>query len=72
MLIFTVEELENRGIPYKQKSQFTYNGKLFTKSTSFSLSFRQIAVDLYKNYLNSGIFCMLVESPDYLTICRQR
>jgi hypothetical protein len=72
MLVFTVEELENRGIPYKQKSQFTYNGKQFTKSTSFSHSVRQTALDLYKSYLNSGVFCMLVESPDYLTICRQR
>lgn len=72
MLLFTVEELERRGIPYSQKSQFVFQGRNFTKSTSFSQSIRQKAIDLYKSYLNSGTFCMLVESPDYLTICRQR
>jgi hypothetical protein len=72
MLLFTVEDLESQGIPYQQKSQFVFQGKLFTKSTSFSKKVRQTAIEIYKNYLNSGVFCLLVESPDYLTICRQR
>jgi len=72
MLLFTVEELEQRGVPYSQKSQFMFQGRLFTKTISFSHRIRETAIDLYKSYLNSGVFCMLVETPEYVTICRQK
>jgi len=72
MLLFTVEELERHGVPYSQKSQFFFQGRQFTKTVSFSQRIRQNAIDLYRSYLNAGVFCLLVETPEYLTICRQK
>lgn len=72
MVLFTVEELERLGIPYTKTSQFVFQGRRFTKGQSFSQNVRSAAIDLYKTYVNSGNPCLLVECPEYVTICRQK
>lgn len=72
MLSFTSEELEQFGIPYQKTSQFIFRNRLFSKGPSFSKAAREIAIALYKHYRATGTICLLVESEDYVTLCRQR
>lgn len=71
MLILSAQELESKGIPYLAASTILFQERLFVKGQSFSQRVRQVAIDLYAEYLSSGIHCLLVESAEQLTFWRE-
>jgi Domain of unknown function (DUF4278) len=69
MIILNVEDLESKGIPYRAATQFTFEGKVFSKGQSFPKKTRQAAIEICKVHLASGLACILVESLEMVTIC---
>jgi hypothetical protein len=69
MIILNVEDLESQGIPYRAATQFTFEGKIFSKGQSFPQKTRQAAIEICKVHLASGLACLLVESLEMVTIC---
>lgn len=71
MLILNAQELESQGIPYLAASRILFQERLLIKGQSFSQRVRQVAINLYAEYLRSGVICLLVESTEQLTFWRE-
>ncbi|MGA1410962.1 MAG: hypothetical protein ACO37W_14650 [Prochlorotrichaceae cyanobacterium] len=61
-------DLENRGIPCTSSDRICINQVLLRRGQSFSLRFRQAAIDLARNYVDQGLNCLVIESPFHLTL----
>jgi hypothetical protein len=71
-LIFKEEELKKRGILNPKTSEFVFQGKLLVKNLSLSKRFGEKAIELCQAELDAGRFCIMVESPDHITLWQEK
>ncbi|WP_088893117.1 hypothetical protein [Leptolyngbya ohadii] len=71
MLILNAQILESQGIPYRAASKILFQERLFVKRQTFSQRVKQVAINLYEEYVNSGIPCLLIESTEQITFWRE-
>jgi hypothetical protein len=71
-LTFKEEELKKRGILNPKTSEFVFQGKLLVKNLSLSKRFGEKAIELCQAELDAGRFCIMVESPDHITLWQEK
>ncbi|MEB3827521.1 hypothetical protein [Phormidium sp. CCY1219] len=71
MLFLRAEDLELQGIPCQETGQLVLHNTLFTAAQSFSPKGRQAAVQMCQKYLKADIVCLIVESPEKITLWRE-
>jgi hypothetical protein len=72
--IYTVEQLENKGVGLKEIKQgikIKCFNKVFVRVNDFPKKFREIALKNCQNYVQSGIDSFIVESKFALTIWKE-
>jgi hypothetical protein len=61
-------DLEDYGIPCTTNDRICVSQVLLCRGQSFSLRFREAAIDLANHYINQGLKCLVVESHLHLTL----
>jgi hypothetical protein len=61
-------DLEDYGIPCTTNDRICVSQVLLCRGQSFSLRFRDAAIDLANKYINQGLKCLVVESHLHLTL----
>lgn len=71
MLVLNSAELKSQGIDCQGKSQIIFYNTPFSKGRSFATKDREKAFAICKKYLQIDIVCLIVESPNKLTLWRE-
>ena len=72
MFIYQIDDLVNQGIVNLGDSELTIQGKILVKSISISKQLREMAINICQQEKQAGRICIAVESPNYLTIWKQK
>lgn len=68
VLMLQAQDLEDRGIRTESVSELIFRGKLLLRGATFSISSRQAALEACRNHLRAGIFSILVDNGNALTL----
>lgn len=71
MLVLNSADLKSEGIDCQGKSQIIFYNTPFSKGRSFPKEDREKAFAICKKYLQIDIVCLIVESPNKLTLWRE-
>ncbi len=70
-MVLRANSLEKRGIPYRTSQYISVRGRTLQKGESFSKRVYAAAVAQCERLQIEGIFCLLVESGEVLTLWRE-
>ncbi|MBL1211186.1 hypothetical protein [Geminocystis sp. GBBB08] len=72
MFVYHIDDLANQGIINIAESELIVKGQILVKGVSISKKLRQMAINICEQEEHAGRVCIAIESPNYLTIWKQK